>query len=309
MICCASIPLHHPARIMYMPYTTNPHLPRLRLQAAKLVLRESWSTRQVSRYTGFNQSTIVRWVEKARHTRNNTIPTRSSRPWSHPRQLSESLVDTVIDYRLKHRRCAKVLHYLLLKDGHQLSLSSVERVLRRHQLVYHSRWKKWHTYPVRPLPERPGVLVQIDTSWDGLASDRLYIYALIDLCSRWGFARPVARITARQSLEFALLAQKTSPFVFQMFQSDHGSEFSKWFTKQLLFRGLAHRHSRIRTPSDNGHVERFIRTLQEECLSRIPRKIAVWEKEIPEYLDYYNRERPHLALGMKTPFDILNSQR
>jgi len=40
---------------MHMPYITNPHLPRLRMEAAKLVLEKDWSTRQTARYTGFNQ--------------------------------------------------------------------------------------------------------------------------------------------------------------------------------------------------------------------------------------------------------------
>src|SRR3989344_9020241 len=57
-----------PASMGDMPYTTNPHLPRLRMEAAQLVLRQGWSTRQVARYTGFDQSTVVRWVAKARRT-------------------------------------------------------------------------------------------------------------------------------------------------------------------------------------------------------------------------------------------------
>ncbi|MFC1721593.1 helix-turn-helix domain-containing protein [Patescibacteria group bacterium] len=53
---------------MAMPYTTNPHLPRLRIQAAKLVINDGWSTRQAARYYGYNQGTIVRWVQKAKMT-------------------------------------------------------------------------------------------------------------------------------------------------------------------------------------------------------------------------------------------------
>ncbi|MBI4160446.1 MAG: DDE-type integrase/transposase/recombinase, partial [Candidatus Yanofskybacteria bacterium] len=41
---------------------------------------------------------------------------------------------------------------------------------------------------------------------------------------------------------------------------DHGSEFSKWFTKVVEYSGVSHRHTRVRTPTDNGHIERFIST-------------------------------------------------
>jgi transposase InsO family protein len=92
-----------------------------------------------------------------------------------------------------------------------------------------------------------------------------------------------------------------APFPFTTLQSDHGAEFSKWFTKRIVERGMAHRHSRVRQPNDNAHLERWNRTLQEECLSRVPRSIRSYQKEIPDYLRYYNTERPHMALEMKTP--------
>jgi transposase InsO family protein len=92
-----------------------------------------------------------------------------------------------------------------------------------------------------------------------------------------------------------------------MLQSDHSSEFSSWFTKQIRVLGLAHRHSRVRKPSDNGHIERFIRTLQEECLSKIPQTLRAYQKEIPEYLHYYNNQRLHLSLNLKTPIQCVQA--
>jgi transposase InsO family protein len=118
---------------------------------------------------------------------------------------------------------------------------------------------------------------------------------------------PCERINTHKSLSFIKGTQLVSPFRFQTLQSDHGSEFSLWFTKRINEYGLAHRHSRVRTPSDNGHLERFNRTLQEECIGGIPRNLKAWRKEIPEYLRYYNNERPHMALEMKTPLEVMQS--
>ncbi len=114
-------------------------------------------------------------------------------------------------------------------------------------------------------------------------------------------------MTTWKSLQFVEAARRIAPFPFDTLQSDHGPEFSKWFTKRILERGMSHRHSRIRTPNDNAHLERFNRTIQEECLCRIPRDLAVWRKKIPEYLRYYNAARPHMGLGMKTPIEILKT--
>jgi transposase InsO family protein len=183
----------------------------------------------------------------------------------------------------------------------------VKRVLRRYGISRFSRWKKWHQYPPRPVPEKPGILVQIDSMMDGVPKDRLSAYALIDICSRWAYAVPADRVTTHQSLKFVDEAQRESPFRFKTLQSDNGSEFSKYFTTQLEAKDFIHRHSRVRRPTDNGHVERFIRTLQEGCLNRIPRNYQSWQREIPEFISYYNTERPHMALGMKTPMQVLRS--
>jgi transposase InsO family protein len=263
--------------------------------------------KKVARHLGVNASTISRWVKLDPSGGWHLIPTRSSKPHHHPKELSPEIVGTILEYRRKYKRCAKVLHHLLLKNGVKVSLSSVERILRRYGLVNHSRWKKWHKYPPRPVAEKPGILVEIDSIVDGIPTDRLYVYTLLDVCSRWAYALPELKINTHHSLRFIKQAQAISPFEFNTLQSDHGSEFSRWFTLRINENGLAHRHSRVRTPSDNGHLERFNRTLQEECLNRILRSLKSWQKEIPEYLRYYNHERPHMALDMKSPMEVLRS--
>lgn len=286
-----------------MPYTTNIHLPRLRMQTAKLVIEKGWSTRQAARHTGFNQSTIVRWVAKAKYTNRNTIPTESSRPIHHPRTLSKDVVQTIIDYRIKHKRCAEVVHHLLSKDGYAVSLSSVKRTIKRNNLTRYSKWKRWHQYDQRPLPERPGALVEIDTIHDGPFDDRLYIYTMIDVCSRWAFASPCLRINTHASWRFTNRAKL--PFSISVLQSDHGPEFSKWFSNACLSHDIKHRYSRVRRPTDNGHLERFNRTIQEECLQRSNRSLYAYHRSIREYIHFYNTERPHMALGMKTPCEVM----
>lgn len=288
-----------------MAYSINPHLPHVRMEAVKLV-RSGWSTRKVARHMGYSQGVIVQWMKRAPASRMaRIIPTRSSRPRHHPNELSLEMVRTILDYRQQYRRCAFFLHHMLEKDGYRLSLSSVKRTLQRNHMSRFSKWKKWHTYPPRPMPEAPGILVETDTIHDGAPEERLYVYTLLDVFSRWAYAVPVLRINTHASLRFVERAQSEAPFRFQTLQSDHGSEFSKWFTKRIVERGMAHRHSRVRTPNDNAHLERFNRTIQEECMRRVPRDLKSWQKEIPEYLRYYNDERPHMGLDMKTPQEKL----
>lgn len=289
-----------------MPYSNNPNLPRVRLEAVRLV-QSGWSTRKVAKHFGFSQSAIVKWMKKVPNGRYLTIPTLSSRPWNHPNELSKEKVEAIVEYRRKYKRGAEVLQELLRRDGILVSLSSVKRTLRRNEMTRYSKYKKWHQYPPRPTVKAPGNLVQIDTIHDGAPEKRLYIYTLLDVYSRWAYAAPCLRISTHESIRFIDSAKEIAPFGFETIQSDHGSEFSKWLTKQIIFRGMAHRHSRIRTPNDNAHLERFNRTIQEECIMRIPRNLKSWKKEIPEYLSWYNERRPHLALDMRSPLEIIKA--
>lgn len=289
-----------------MAYEINLRLPRLRMEAVRMV-HAGYGVREVARHFGYTPGAVSKWIRKARVLSSNSriIPTASSRPHHHPRELEEDIVSRILQIRSERNQCAEIIHHRLGREGVMVSLSSIKRVLRRSGISRFSQWKKWHQYPQRPVPERPGILVQIDTIVDGPHTDRLYVYALLDVCSRWTNAIPSLRTNTHKSLLFVEEARKSAPFQFHTLQSDHGAEFSRWFTKRIIERGMAHRHSRVRMPSDNGHLERFNRTIQEECLSRISRNYQSWQKEIPEYLRYYNHERPHMGLQMKTPFDII----
>ncbi|MEW5908042.1 MAG: integrase core domain-containing protein, partial [Patescibacteria group bacterium] len=69
-----------------------------------------------------------------------------------------------------------------------------------------------------------------------------------------------------------------------------------------------HRHSRVRKANDNGHIERFNRTLKEECLNKVwPINPFVYQKAIDNYLPYYNNQRLHLGLNFRTPAEVITS--
>ena len=279
------------------------------MEAVRMV-QSGKSVRETARHFGFAHNTVLNWMK--RHPEHGPhgrliIATNSSRPHRHPHALSDDIVFRILAMRRQRNQCAEILHHRLTKEGIMISLSSVKRVLRRHHISRFSKWKKWHQYPSRPVPEKPGVLVQIDSVLDGAPGDRLSAYASIDVCSRWADAAPSLKINTHRSLGFVDAVRGRMPFEITILQSDHGAEFSKWFTKRIIERGMAHRHSRVRTPTDNSHVERFIQTLQKDCLNRIPRTFRSWQRAIPEFIHYYNTERPHMGLNYRTPLEVVRS--
>ena len=126
---------------------------------------------------------------------------------------------------------------------------------------------------------------------------------MLDVYSRYAWAYVTKRINTHKSLLFVKTSLKTTPFLFSTLQSDHGPEFSTYFTEHIQKTGVIHRHSRVRKPNDNAHVERFNRSIQEECLNNIPQTLKSYRREITDYLHYYNNERLHLGLNLKTPMN------
>lgn len=180
-------------------YTTNPRIEQVRYKAYRLVHYKEWSTRKTARHLGYSQGAVVKWCsrkpEYGRYGR-LVIPTESSRPYSHPSQLSEDIVSRILEMRRERNQCAEILHHRLKKEGILVRLSSVKRALKRHNCTRFSKWKKRHQYPERPLALKPGELVEIDSALDGRSGSRISVYALIDVCSRWAFAFPILQPTA-----------------------------------------------------------------------------------------------------------------
>ncbi|BFD24742.2 MAG: DDE-type integrase/transposase/recombinase [Candidatus Parcubacteria bacterium] len=278
------------------------------MEAVKKVKIDSWSVRQTARYYGYNPSTVSRWLNRAPDDMRKTIPTRSSRPHHHPAALSEEKIRAIVKVRLEHNKCAEVVQKQLENDGMNVSLSSVKRTLVRTNLIrYRSPWKKWHYSLPRPQAEKPGDLLQLDTVHFVTSSGkRFYVYTIIDLYSRWAYAEVVKKISAGESVRFLKNAKKHANFDFVMVQSDNGPEFTAWFTRGVARMKIAHRHSRIRKCNDNAHIERFNRTIQEECFGvEKPVNYDRYLSLINDYLKYYNTSRLHLSLGLKTPAEML----
>lgn len=283
-----------------MPYPTIPHISQVRMDAVKL-FRKGWSMRKVARHMGFNVSTISRWVEKAPDDARRTIPTLSCRPHHHPHALPQATVDLICELRLKRKRCSEVIHYELTQMGIAVSLSFVKRVLHRAGLLKEkSKWKRYRRNEPRPDVAFPGDLVELDTIHilPFISKKRFYIYTLLDVHSRWAWAKVSKRITAGRTVSFLREAQEHVPFPFRMLQSDHGTEFSRYFTKHAK---VSHRFSRVRRPNDNVYLERFNRTIQEESLYYLKQEPRIYQAAIRRYLPFYNDERPHLGLDLKSP--------
>ena len=286
-----------------MAYTTNPKMPKLRAKAVEMV-KSGKTVSEVARYFGYHKSAISKRRKKAPTGGAYLIPTLSSRPHHHPKELSIDIVRKIIECKKKYNRCSEIIHRHLLNDGIAVSLNSVRRKIDQAGLMKkRSPWKRLHLSINRPEALKPGDLVMVDTIHLMLSEKkRIYVYTLIDVYSRWCYAWATDRINTRKSVEFLKKAEALVDFKFDCIQSDHGSEFSQHFSERIK---MLHRHSRVRKPNDNSYLERFNRTLQEECLRSLPISVRIFNRKLPIYLKYYNAERLHMGINFQTPNQLL----
>jgi len=281
----------------------NTYAPRHRRDVAYFASKKG--VRVASRYFGVPPGTVSKWLKKAEKIGHHPIPTKSSRPRSHPKTTPKEIVDRIVELRFEtNGRCAEVIHGMLEREDIKTSLNTVRRTLDRKGLVKkRSHLKRRHVSEPRPKVAKPGDLIQIDTiHLMKNNKERIYIFTLLDLYSRWAHAWASDKANTRTALLFLYHAKKFAPLSFSMLQSDNGSEFSQNFTERVE---IKHRHSRVRRPNDNAHLERFNRTVQEELLDYLPRDVQIINRELPKYLKYYNTQRLHLGINLKTPLEVI----
>lgn len=291
---------------MGMAYTTNQNVGKVRIQAIRL-LRDGKSTREVARYLGYAQSTIVKWNKRKNEAGHNTtqIPTRSSRPHNSPRRTPREIEGMIIGVRKETKRCAEVVYETLKERSIDVSLSTVKRVLKRYGcLKERSRWKKRRIYPIRPDIAKQGDLVELDTiHFVDKHGKRSYLYTALDVYSRYGYAMLSKKANTYASLKFMKKLREYFDFEITCVQTDNGPEFRKFFTDNCK---VKHRHNHPRSPNENGHLERFNRTIQEE----IPKhRLCIFiPRDVSRYLKHYNTKRMHMGIKFKTPVQMLRIQ-
>ena len=319
-----------------MAYSTNPNLPRARAFALRLLLLEDLPLQVVANKCGIHRSTVYRWklkwlalneyqqlqnFNRPRRSAERSsfrllscrwvIPTLSSRPKMSPRAVSVEIIERVLELRHTLKRCGEVVWWHLVHiDGIRISLSSVHRILKRHHEVHGRKKRVRADNPKRPLVTAPGELVQTDTVYYicPLTKRRRYVYTVIDIYTRMAHAEIHDRIGPVIAASAVVNAQQVFGFHFSMVQADNGLEFSRYFERRLQSRSIQARHSRLHRPNDNAHIERFNRTIQDECLGRYithQTTTVQLQHKLDTYLEFYNTKRVHLSLKFRTPLQML----
>jgi putative transposase len=201
----------------------------------------------------------------------------------------------------------------LRKEGRDANRKRIQRLMRLMDLEALAPKPGTST----PCPEHPkypyllrGLKVSrvnqvwsTDITYIPMREGFVYLVAIMDWYSRrvlsWRLSNTMDSSFCVEALEHAL-KRFGMP---EIFNTDQGAQFTAdAFTKPLRDRGIAISMDGKGRCLDNVFVERLWRSLKyEEVYTHAYENAADARAGIGRYLDFYNYERPHQALGYQTP--------
>ena len=154
------------------------------------------------------------------------------------------------------------------------------------------------------MPHLPGDLVQMDTVAIFTAGLKRYIFTALDVSTRFAFAYAYKANSSANGSDFIGKFLKVAPFAVRRVQTDNGSEFAKHFDDYCQKNRLTHFFNYPKHPESNAHLERFNRTIQEQCVNLYTDYLDEpndFNMKLMDYLIWYNTEKPHRSIGNIPP--------
>jgi len=195
---------------------------------------------------------------------------------------------------------------------HQVSRKKVRRLMRLMGLeaIYRrpNTSKPAPDHNVYPYLLKGLEINRVDQVWAAdityipMARGFLYLVAIMDWHSRYVLAWKLSN-TLETDFCVAALEDALGKGRPEMFNTDQGSQFtSEAFTGLLLEQGMQISMDGKGRYQDNIFVERLWRSIKyEEVYLKAYQTVAEARAGIDSYLEFYNQERPHQALGYRTP--------
>jgi len=270
---------------------------------------------------GISRKTAYKYLKRYRREGLPGLMDRSRRPTRSPLATAGDLVTAVVNCRKKHPRWGpKKIHAVLTKRSPKRvwpAVSTMALILKRHGLA-HSRPRRAH--PVEPGVGRtfvtanaPNVVWTTDFKGQFRTRDRRWCYPLtiMDRYSRYllacrhregpttpGVKAVFAQVFREVGLPDYIHSDNGEPFV------GHGlaglSELAVWWLRL----GIWPEVGRPAHPEDNPEHERMHRTLKGETGRPPALSGAAQQRRFAHFREEYNWERPHEALGFRTPGEL-----
>jgi putative transposase len=244
---------------------------------------------------------------------------RSRRPYRQANKLPLQIETLIV--RLKRERpswgAPKIREKLRRSQGDiQLpAISTVHAVLDRHGLVSRGRKRRSRARgTLLSQPAQPNDLWCADYKGEFMLADRRYCYPLTisDFTSRYLFSCE-ALATTRERYAFGVFERVFREFGLpRAIRTDNGVPFASahalfglsklavwWLRLGIQIERIKPGH-----PQQNGRHERMHLTLKKEATKPAAYNLLQQQARFDDFIDCYNNDRPHQALGMRYPAEL-----
>jgi putative transposase len=292
----------------------RPHYgPEQRAEILQLMALRDWSAKKTAERFALHPNTIRAW-QKAARRRCQGDRLLGEPPWN---KLHDSVRWLVHELR---RMCperefgTRTIARHILRAGIQISRTSVRRILAEEP-PKKPRWRK-HQEEIagsqvntRHLlhPSEPNRVWHLDITSIQFLWMHLRIAGIVDGYSRRLLAlrlyskAPTSGDMSRLIRRVARREGRRPRFMI----TDHGCQFRQVFEESMEQVGITLVRGRVGSWRLNSKIERVFRTLKlwqrVVLLGLKPRTI---QRKLDDYRLWYNRHRPHTALGFSTPDEV-----
>ena len=214
----------------------------------------------------------------------------------------------------------KPIHHKLLEMGYHVSEKRVVRLMKEMNLeVKKPQFLAEHK---KPLPRnifknllgrqfdqmKPNLVWASDITYAKVGETYYFICVILDLFSRTLLSYGISDIidTSLVIKTFDIAYSSRGKPSGLMFHSDQGAQYTAYaFRRRLKELNIIQSFSTPGNPYDNSVCESFFHTLKKEAIYHhiynVPSEL---DHVMSEYMQFYNNERPHRKLNMKTPFQF-----
>ena len=292
-----------------------------RLLLVRRVIEERWKVADVAAAQGVSERTVYRWLARWRGGDRRLVD-RSSAPKRVPRRTPasvEALIEQLRRLRMTSTRIAAELGLAVSTVGAVLVRLGLNRLSRLEPPEPANRYCRRH----------PGELIHIDVkklgrfnspghrvTGRGQGRNRRvgwdYCHVAIDDTSRVAYVEVLddeRATTATGFLRRAVAWFAARGVQVQRVMTDNGPAYCSLLHAAVCAElGIRHLRTRPFRPRTNGKAERFIQTLLREWAYAVSYQTSRHRiAALKPWLEYYNYQRPHSALGHRAPGTRLNT--
>lgn len=271
---------------------------------------------QAARNMGVSRNTVYRW-----RRRRGELLDRSCRPHRSPRRTSSEREAALLAARLEWRWGPDRIGPMT-----GIPRRTAYRILRRFRM-HRLRELFPAERPVRGtfIASEPGEVLQIDIKsigrlsrgarHDAIGTGKVktgrsvrvghdHVHVAVDAASRRTYLEVRGGLGAIDCAAFvrnAVAHFDAKGIRVRRVLTDNGTGYKRTFSEACTALGIRWTRTKPYHPWTNGRAERFIRTVQRECLHETFSGDEDRRYALHRWLAFYNADRPHTALGGLSP--------